>query len=116
MTHDQLALLETHELILPAHEPGQTLEQRFRQFIAANAWLVGAYEALTLEYIAGGARRVSINMLTEVLRYRAGRTQGEPWKINNSFRSYMVRLLISKHPEWDGLFETRAMPSLRNAS
>lgn len=116
MTHDQLALLETHEIVLPPHEQGHSLEQRFQAFHAANPWLLTAYEQLTREYLAGGATRVSINMLTEVLRYRAGQTHGDRWKLNNSWRSFYVRLLLAEHPEWDGLFETRAMPSLRQAS
>lgn len=107
MTHDQLALLETHELILPEHVDGETLEQRFRQFHTLNPWIFTALEALTEEYLAGGATRVSINMLTEVLRYRRGQTRGDTYKLNNSYRAFYSRALLQAHPEWDGLIEIR---------
>jgi hypothetical protein len=116
MTEDQLALLELHELILPAHVEGENLsiEDRFLRFHHANPWLLEAYAQLARQYAKGGAQRVSVNMLTEVLRYSHGRVRGdEPWRINNSFRSHYARLLIATYPEFDGLFETRAMPSLR---
>jgi hypothetical protein len=107
VTQDQLALLELHELVLPQHEDGATLEQRFAAFHAANAWVFDALVALTAEYVRGGAQRVSINMLTEVLRYRRGVTRGDTYKLNNSFRAFYARLIMQTHPEWDGLFETR---------
>lgn len=107
MTHDQLALVEMHELILPQYEQGQTLEQRFATFHRLNPWVFESLVALTREYVAGGATRVSINMLTEVLRYQRGRTRGDTYKLNNSFRAFYARLLMREHPEWDGLFETR---------
>lgn len=107
MTHDQLALLETHELILPPHEEGQTLEQRFRAFHQLNPWVFDALVALTREYVQGGANRVSINMLTEVLRYRRGRTRGDTYKLNNSHRAFYARMIMQEHPEFDGLFEIR---------
>lgn len=107
MTQDQLALIETYEIILPPAIEGQTLEQRFRAFHAANGWVFDALVALTAEYVKGGATRVSINMLTEVLRYRRGATVGDTYKLNNSFRAFYARLLMQEHPEWDGLFETR---------
>ncbi len=53
-------------------------------------------------------KRVGIGMLFEVLRWQYGRaTRGEPWKLNNDFRSRYVRKLLERHPEWSPLFETR---------
>ncbi|MCW2545405.1 MAG: hypothetical protein JWM40_2957 [Frankiales bacterium] len=107
MTQDQLALLELHEIVLPEHPEGATLEQQFQAFHTANTWVYDALVTLTAEYVTGGATRVSINMLTEVLRYRRGVTQGDTYKLNNSYRAFYARLIMQNHPEWDGLFETR---------
>lgn len=116
MTEDQLTLLELHELVLPSPVDGESLDQRFASFHAANPWVLEALEQLTREYLRGGARRVSVKMLTEVLRYKRGSTVGDTYKLNNSYTSRYARLLIQGHPEWDGLFETRTMPSLQAAS
>lgn len=108
MTQDQMSLLELHEIVLPQHQEGETLEQRFLAFHNANPWVYEALVALTREYVARGAQRVSVNMLVEVVRYQYGKTIGDDtYKLNNNHRAFYARLLMHQHPEWDGLFETR---------
>lgn len=112
MTEDQMSLLELHEIVLPQHEATASIEQRFHAFHDANPWVYNAMVALIRRYVANGAQRVSVKMLTEVIRYEYGSTRGdESWKLNNNFTSHYARLLLREHPEWDGLIETRLMRS-----
>jgi hypothetical protein len=98
--------------VLPDHADNESLEQRFRHFHEANPWVFGALVSLTREYVERGAQRVSINMLCEVIRYQYGRTVGgDTYKLNNNHRAFYARLLMQEHPEWDGLFATRAQRS-----
>lgn len=108
MTQDQMSLLELHEIVLPEPEDGQTLEQRFQAFHRANPWVYTAMVKLTDRYVATGAKRVSVKMLAEVIRFEYGATRGgEPYRLNNSHTALYARLLLQDHPEWDGLIELR---------
>lgn len=53
-------------------------------------------------------RRLSINLLFERLRwYTEIETQGDPFKVNNTFRAWYARLLMRQEPALAGVFETR---------
>ncbi|MGG2460521.1 hypothetical protein ACO0M4_11975 [Streptomyces sp. RGM 3693] len=85
-----------------------TIQERFELFHQLNPWILKHLENLTTECVERGLRRIGIGMLFEVLRWQYGiATRGEPWKLNNDFRSRYVRRLIELHPEWSPLFETR---------
>lgn len=89
---------------------GDTIRARFESFHARNPWVYDALEKLTRDYLAAGAKRIGIGMLTEVLRWHYGRaTDGDQFRLNNSYRSHYVRLLLQQHPEWQGRFETREL-------
>jgi hypothetical protein len=89
---------------------GATIQERFESFHELNPWVLDALENLTANWIARGRRRLGINMLIEVLRWQSGiRTQGESFKLNNSYAPRYVRLMIERHPEWDDVFETRSL-------
>jgi hypothetical protein len=89
---------------------GDTLQAQFESFHAANPWVFRALERLAADYLRTGARRVGIGMLFEVLRWHYGRaTQGDSFKLNNSYRSRYVRLLLDRHPDWADRFETREL-------
>ncbi|MGD3109524.1 hypothetical protein [Streptomyces sp. YGL11-2] len=89
--------------------PGRlTIQERFEAFHQLNPWILEHLEALTADCVERGLRRIGIGMLFEVMRWQYGRaTRGEPWKLNNDFRSRYARRLIELHPEWSPLFETR---------
>ena len=87
---------------------GDSIQSRFERFHDANPWVLTKLEEMTGELVARGRRRVGIAMLFEVIRWEHLRsTTGDPFRLNNSFRSRYVRLMIHRHPEWDGVFETR---------
>ncbi|MFJ4010294.1 hypothetical protein [Streptomyces sp. NPDC090026] len=87
-----------------------SIQERFEAFHQLNPWILDQLEALTADCVDRGLKRVGIGMLFEVLRWQYGRaTRGEPWKLNNDFRSRYVRTLLELHPEWSPLFETRGL-------
>lgn len=88
--------------------PTSEQEARFTEFHNANphiyAEIVKRVESLKL----AGVTRIGIAMIFEAMRYdHMVRTQGEPWKLNNTFRAYFVRLLLRERPDFEGLIETR---------
>ncbi|MGX1668638.1 hypothetical protein [Streptomyces sp. NPDC055400] len=89
---------------------GVSIQERFESFHQFNPWILEQLEALTADCTERGLRRIGIGMLFEVLRWHYGRaTRGEPFKLNNDFRSRYVRMLVDRRPEWSGLFETREL-------
>lgn len=106
---DDLAL-DLGPLEVPDYTPEQPLQERFEAWIAANPHVVTAAERLTAQWLAAGQTRLGIGALVEQLRWHSGlSTSGEVWRINNSYRSRLVRLLVARHPEWAEVFETRTL-------
>lgn len=104
----QLPLFEELQEITPL--PGETLEERFRRFHALNPHVYRSLRHLAYEERGAGITRGSINRLYEVLRHRqALETRGDPWKLNNSYRSFYARLLMQSEPNLSGWFETRRL-------
>jgi hypothetical protein len=99
-------------LIRVDYAAGATIQQRFESFHALNPWVLDSLERLTHDWIRRGRRRLGIGMLTEVLRWQHGRrTTGSEFKLDNSYRSRYVRLMVQRHPEWADVFETRELKS-----
>jgi hypothetical protein len=86
---------------------GQSLEEQFAAFHAANPQVYGALRSLALSMRRRGVRKAGIGQLFEVLRWQyALQTKGADFKLNNNFRSFYARLLDNE-PELHGLFELR---------
>lgn len=102
--------LDLSPLVQPDYEPRATISERYAEFEALNPWIIPALEKLTREWLAQGHERISIGMLTEIIRWQYGRTVStDGLKINNSFRSRMVRRLIERNPQWADVFATREL-------
>lgn len=105
---DQAELLPA--FATPAPQPGATLDERFAAYHQANPWIARRLDEMTAELAAAGRTRVGIGMLFEVLRWEAARsTTGDPFRLNNSYRSRYARLLIERRPEWADVFELRRL-------
>jgi hypothetical protein len=107
----QLPGLEGIEQLRHPHiSPDLTIQARFEAFHQLNPWVLRELERLTARCVELEWRRVGIGMLFELLRWRYGEaTRGDEFRLNNSFRSRYVRLLLDRHPEWSPLFSTRAL-------
>lgn len=105
---DQAELLPA--LATPTAAADATLDERFAAFHRANPWIADRLEQMTDELVAAGRARVGVGMLFEVLRWQSQRaTTGDPFRLNNSYRSRYARLLIERRPSWAHLFELRRL-------
>lgn len=91
----------------PAYERGQTLEERFEMFNAANPHVYAELKRMALAAQARGVRHYGIAALFEVMRFSALMTTGEEFKLNNSYRAFFARKLMADVPALEGFFETR---------
>lgn len=106
---DEIPGLVIHIVREPDDE-GASIQAQFEEFHRLNPWVLRALEALTTDYLKRGATRVGIGMLFEVLRWRyVAATEGDEFRLNNNYRSRYTRLLIERHPDWEHLFEVRAL-------
>lgn len=89
-----------------------TITERFNRFHEDNPQVANDLERMAREWFAAGNRRVSVQMLWEVLRWVKG-AQGvkteEPYRLNDNFRGRYARLLIARNPEWADRINTREL-------
>jgi hypothetical protein len=86
------------------------LDVRFAEFHDANPHVYDALVRMARRWRATGRNRCSIAMLTEVLRWEIGiTTTGDPFILNNSYRSRYARLIEASEPDLAGIFETRSL-------
>lgn len=109
----QTDLLDLIEQITGTHVDYQDdtrlpIAQRFERFHAANPAVYTALRILARQWKNAGRQRLGIAALFERLRWEIGiRTEGDPWKCNNDYRSFYARKLMAENADLDGLFETR---------
>lgn len=107
---DDLPLFQ-HRGPTPANQPAHrnpTLEDRFQVFHAANPHVYAALRRLALRLRGQGVERYGIAGLFEVLRYeQALQTNGEDFRLNNSYRAFYARMLMDREPELKDFFEIR---------
>lgn len=88
------------------------LDKKFWAFHKENPQVFTKLEELALQAFTRGRKKIGIGMIFEVLRWNSHMsTTGDNYKLNNSYRSRYVRILIDKHPEYKDLFETRKIKS-----
>lgn len=88
--------------------PMTPLEQAFKAFHDENPHIYRELERRSLVEVQHGALRLSIAKMAEQLRADHGTTtEGDPFKINNSYRALYARLLIHRHQQLAGKFELR---------
>lgn len=90
----------------------RSIDERFREFHEKNPQVLERLVALARQAIRAGKTRIGAKTLVEVARWHFWlETEGDEFKINNSFTSRYSRLLVETHPEFEGLFETRELRS-----
>ncbi len=107
----QLALcFDAATRITPAPRTG-TLSERFDAWARANPHVVDAFEALALQQVRRGRKRVGAKAIIEVLRWHYSLAVNDPngWKINNDMVSRIARLVADRNFELRAAFETRAL-------
>lgn len=87
-----------------------TIEKQFERFHKDNPHVLEHLERLARQWLAAGHDSLGIGMLWEVLRWQTGiTTKGDPFRLNNNYRSRYVRLMIERNPSWDECFQTRSL-------
>jgi len=104
---------EQFHLLSTVHPPrieGETLQERFERFHEANPHVYIALVRLARQARSRGRRKIGMKMLFEVLRwnYRL-QTDGEEFKLCNSYTSRYSRLIEAQEPDLAGLFEKREL-------
>lgn len=87
-----------------------TLKDKFEAFHDRNPKVYEALEGMAALMVMRGRKRISIKMCVEVLRwnYYLQTVDAESeYRLNNSYSAYYARLLLKRHPDWDGLFQLR---------
>lgn len=84
-----------------------TIEERFSRFHEQNPHVYQALRTVALWCMAND-KRMGIKAIYERVRWEFNlRTDGEPYRLNNSYTSLYSRLLMELEPKLDGFFETR---------
>jgi hypothetical protein len=82
----------------------------FADWLAENPRVYGEVVRMAREWraIHGRTARVGIATLWEALRWQSSLyTRGDEFKLNNSYRAPMARLVMQREPDLIGVFETR---------
>lgn len=92
-----------------------TLQEKFEIYHRANPHIFPLLIKFVDEAKAAGREHYSINAIFERIRWHMDiETIGDPFKLNNNYRSRYVRLLEQQHPEYNGFFFKRALASEPN--
>lgn len=86
----------------------KTIEERFREFHSRNPQVYALFREFARRAMDSG-RRIGAKAIMERVRWEVymKSRDGEGFKINNSYTSRYVRLLIDEYPEFKGFFEMR---------
>lgn len=89
------------------------IQERFENFNADNPQVYTTICAMARSWVAKGNSNLGIGMVFEVMRWdHAMRTQGDPFKLNNDYRSRYVRLIEENELDLVGVFRKRTLTQL----
>lgn len=91
----------------------EPIDTQFQRFHRNNPIVYETLVQLAYEARENGLRKVGINLLWEVMRWRMQiHTRGDPFKLNDIYRSRYARMLVENHPDLDGFFRMRRLRRL----
>lgn len=121
---DQLTLFETtvtpYDVTYGGHaavttpEHAEDIDRRFDAWLRANPHVLAEFVRRALAYQRAGYRTLRGKRIIEDMRddYQAHiATGGEPWKLNNTYTSRLVRAAEKACPQLAGCFEQRELRS-----
>src|SRR5690349_299502 len=84
------------------------IAKSFMEYHAANPDVYRYFKRFAFELINRGAKHLGGKMIMERIRFEtAVRVDDSPFKANNSYTSFYVRLFAREYPRYAELFETR---------
>jgi len=100
--------------LIPRKKGKLTLDERFEAWVKANPHIVARFLRFAREAQASGRRRFGIGMIAERVRwYTYVESKEDGYRVNNSYRSRLARLLVERDPSLAGMFEFRKLTSKR---
>lgn len=94
----------------PQHDTD--LDARFAEWLRANGHVLDQFCEMARAAKRAGRQRIGAKRLVEIMRWDTRlTTNGDPFKLNNSFTSRLSRAAVARHPELDGCFEQRELRS-----
>ena len=91
----------------------QSIQESYERWKAKNPGVIDLFDRFAME-ASGRRKRVGVKLLAERVRGEVNITinrTGEVFRINNNYTSRIARDLITRHPEMDGVIETRCLRS-----
>lgn len=94
------------------HEPDESLDTRFRNWLTANPHVLDAFIGLALQAKRTGRQRIGAKLIVERLRWEYMiQTGGDDFRLNNNYTSRLARAAVGQRPELEPLFEFRELRS-----
>lgn len=104
--------LDLAPLTEPTYLATDSIADKFTAFHEANPHVARALETLAAQWLARH-QKVGMKALFERLRWESGlQTEGDAYRLNNSYTSLYARLLLARRPEWEGRIETRILRAI----
>jgi hypothetical protein len=92
----------------PFHPKTASNRERFDAFHHANPWVADALEAMAIQAVRDGCRRIGMKHFVEVLRFKHRYVNKvDDWRFNNNHTSYYARLIVERRPELRPYIEIR---------
>ncbi len=87
-------------------------DKKFREFHEKNPQVFKQLVEMTRQLKNLGHKRAGLQMMFEVLRWRTMlKTTDTDFKLNNNYAGRYARMIMEKHPEFEGFFEIRQLRS-----
>lgn len=90
-----------------------SIQESYERWKTRNPGVIDLFDRFARE-ASGRGKRVGVKLLAERVRWEVNITinrTGEVFRINNNYTSRIARDLITRHPELDGVIETRRLRS-----
>lgn len=89
-----------------------TLQERFEAWVRHNPEIIELFLRYARDARAAGRIRYGIGSIAERVRWHVNvESRGDDFKINNSYRSRLARLLVTRDTTLAGMFEFRTLKS-----
>lgn len=91
-----------------AHTADQNMIEQYKRWDASNPEFYPLFCRFTKQLVDRGFKNIGVALIFERIRWESMvRTQGEPFKLNNNYRSIYARRFMHEHPQYAGVFRLR---------
>lgn len=102
--------LDLRPVIEVQHDPNESLDIRFRNWLRANPHILDAFIHYALQLQRAGRRHFGAKAIVERLRWEyAIQSSASDFKFDNNMTSRLARAAVARRPELATLFEFREL-------